>query len=274
MGLSILLRSSCPVDLSVSCQGSCWHCILLGLYPGWPVVLWLCGWSSLGCFSFPESGPGLKVADCSVERVPYMFDLLQHGVCNPTRGAVSLLGVWELLRKCRGLCAPALAKRFERGAVSGRTPHSAMGSTKWARAEPRILNDVLSWSKFSLHKQFGKERTSCLCLRRASWLRCQLSSALFSLSPPIGVATLVLPWDQELTGHQRRQAKRPAGSQRLGVSCPVALGHQVIFECSNVALGRSAPPIPWQLLAGVLWTLRVGTWMYRLTRLGWKISQV
>lgn len=180
MGLSILLRSSCPVNLSVSCQGSCWHCVLLGQYPCWPVVLWLYGWSNLGCFSFPESGPGLKVTDCSMERVPSMFDLLQHGVCNPTRitAAVSLLGVWELLSKCRGLCAPALAlershaKRFERGAVSGRTPHSAVGSTKWARAEPHILNDVLSWSKFSLHKQFGKERTSCLCLRRASWLCC------------------------------------------------------------------------------------------------------
>lgn len=60
-----------------------------------------------------------------------------------------------------------------------------MGSTKWARAEPRILNRVLTWSKFSLHKQLRKERTSCVCFRRASWLFRQLSSALFSWSPPM-----------------------------------------------------------------------------------------
>lgn len=99
MGLSILLRSSCPVDLSVSCQGSCWHRVLSGQYPRWPVVLWLCGWSSLGCFSFPQSGPGLKVTGCSVERAPSMFVLLQRGVCNPTGAAVSQLGVWELCRE-------------------------------------------------------------------------------------------------------------------------------------------------------------------------------
>lgn len=99
MGLSILLRSSCPVDLSVSCQGSCWHCVLLGQYPCWPVVLWLCGWSNLGCFSFPDSGPGLKGTDCSVERAPSTFDPLQCGVCNPPGAAVSQLGVvQEVLR--------------------------------------------------------------------------------------------------------------------------------------------------------------------------------
>lgn len=145
MGLSILLRSSCLVDLSVSCQGSCWHCVLLGQYPCWPVVLWLCGWSKLGCFSFPESGPGLKVMDCSMQRVPSVFDPLLHGVCNPSGAAVSLLGVWELCRKCRALCAPALsapalalehlrAKRFGRRAVSGRTPHRAMACTKSSRS--------------------------------------------------------------------------------------------------------------------------------------------
>lgn len=277
MGLSILLRSSCLVDLSVSCQGSCWHCVLLGQYPCWPVVLWLCGWSKLGCFSFPESGPGLKVMDCSVQSVPSVFDLLQCGVCNPTGAAPSLLGVWELCRKCRALCAPALslehshAKRFGRGAVSGRTPHFAMASTKWVGAEPRTLNDVLSWRKFKLHKQLGKERTSCLCSRRASWLLCQLTSALFSLSSPMWSGHIGSPMGSRAHWPPRRQAKRPAGSQRLGMSCPVFHGHQMMFERGNVALEMPALSIScWFRQVS---TLRVGTWMCRLSRLGWKISQ-
>lgn len=75
-----------------------------------------------------------------------MFDLLQHGVCNPIRIAVSLLGARVLGRRCKGLCAAAFAseilcaKSCKRSALNGRTPHSTMGSIKRVRIDADFLN--------------------------------------------------------------------------------------------------------------------------------------
>lgn len=112
----------------------------------------------------------------NLEWVPSVCDPLRRAVCNPVRVAASLLGVCVLCRKRRGLRAAAFAlesscaKGFEGGAVDGRTPHSTVGCSKWARIDEDIFNDVLSSTKFNLDKRLRKERTSCLCFRRAYWL--------------------------------------------------------------------------------------------------------